>query len=436
MYFIRNVSVEKFWESYDFNFELNRDCTFFIGQNGTGKTTLINLIAAVLTADVRMLHKIPFKRVVIDFADRPRGNTPRLTVTKAFSKKAADVETLEYRIQNIEAGAKEIKFSMDEGMDEYLLRRYRYEEMPAEYFRRMRNGLLPSLRRMYEVNWLSINRINQSVLPRDEKQFESTIDRKIDSLVSDLGRYLATLSKRKDEEVRLFQESIFMSLLEVNESVAPIDMRISSDIEGYEKILQTIFSELHVSEKNSAPVITSFIDRARSLDTSYFVSTPAKRFKSAYSSQDDAIFAAGFTKIERIVKRWDELQDKLNIIFAQRNKFLTIVNSLLQRKSMEVTETNELQFVSRTGKPLTPYMLSSGEKQLIILLSETLLQREETTIYIADEPELSLHVLWQEKLIGSISALNPNAQLIIATHSPDIVGYLENKAIDMESLIQ
>jgi predicted ATPase len=84
---------------------------------------------------------------------------------------------------------------------------------------------------------------------------------------------------------------------------------------------------------------------------------------------------------------------------------------------------------------LTPQMLSSGEKQLLILLSETLLQREQPAVFIADEPELSLHVLWQEKLVGSLRSLNPSAQIIAATHSPDIVGPLADHAIDMETLI-
>ncbi len=102
---------------------------------------------------------------------------------------------------------------------------------------------------------------------------------------------------------------------------------------------------------------------------------------------------------------------------------------------MELTASNELQFVSRTGKTLKAQMLSSGEKQLLILLSETLLQRGQPAIFIADEPELSLHVLWQEKLVASLRALNPSAQIIAATHSPDIVGVLSDKAIDMETII-
>lgn len=66
---------------------------------------------------------------------------------------------------------------------------------------------------------------------------------------------------------------------------------------------------------------------------------------------------------------------------------------------------------------------------------EALLQEKRNVIFIADEPELSLHVKWQEKLINAIRELNPNAQLIIATHSPDIVADYRNKVIDMEGIV-
>ena len=56
-------------------------------------------------------------------------------------------------------------------------------------------------------------------------------------------------------------------------------------------------------------------------------------------------------------------------------------------------------------------------------------------IFIADEPEISLHVIWQENLLKGIRNLNENAQLIIATHSPDIVADFSDKVTDMEDVI-
>jgi len=80
--------------------------------------------------------------------------------------------------------------------------------------------------------------------------------------------------------------------------------------------------------------------------------------------------------------------------------------------------------------------LSSGEKQLLIILGQSLLQENINHIYIADEPELSLHVEWQEKLVNSLKSVNPNSQIIFATHSPDIVGDFSNSVIKVEKAIK
>ena len=66
-------------------------------------------------------------------------------------------------------------------------------------------------------------------------------------------------------------------------------------------------------------------------------------------------------------------------------------------------------------------MLSSGEKQLIIILLKALIQEDRHFLLFIDEPETSLHTDWQEKLIDNIRSLNSHAQIIIATHSPSIV---------------
>ena len=78
--------------------------------------------------------------------------------------------------------------------------------------------------------------------------------------------------------------------------------------------------------------------------------------------------------------------------------------------------------------------LSSGEKQLIIMLGESLLQEQSECVYFADEPEISLHISWQESLVNDVLRLNPNVQLILATHSPDIVSIYSDNAIDISAI--
>jgi predicted ATP-dependent endonuclease of OLD family len=73
------------------------------------------------------------------------------------------------------------------------------------------------------------------------------------------------------------------------------------------------------------------------------------------------------------------------------------------------------------GEELPPYKLSSGEKQLLIILLTVLLEENQHYVLLMDEPEISLHVEWQQKLVDIIRQLNPNAQIILTTHSPAVI---------------
>lgn len=75
---------------------------------------------------------------------------------------------------------------------------------------------------------------------------------------------------------------------------------------------------------------------------------------------------------------------------------------------------------SRSGR-LPFQSLSSGEKQLLFILLKVANTLPRDAIFLMDEPEISLHLNWQEMLIDSIHKINPAAQIIIVTHSPGII---------------
>lgn len=428
MYLIKSVTIEGFWETYNFSVALDPDVAFFIGQNGTGKTTFINLLAAALTADFRTLDRMSFKKITIELLPKKKNEKPSITITKS-AKKGRPFESIDYNIVSGGSDLKEIRFSLDDTEEQMMLRRLRRDASYFDNFHRFQSGLLPALQNLVKVNWLSIHRMSPQDRARDERTFESSIDQKIEVLSNDLVRYFATISKQKDDEIRAFQEFIFVSLIQHREDIDPFDGSRLDLVPKYAEALETIFKELHV-QGETGRLLSDFIVRAAS---------GKNRLNDNYTdglTTDEIIFRIGLYRIEEVVKKWEELQEKLKIIFKQRDKFQLIADELFQRKKMFFSESNEMLFTSRSGKPLSPQMLSSGEKQLLILMSEALLQREMPAIFIADEPELSLHVLWQERLVSSLRALNPNAQIISATHSPDIVGPLIDKAIDMETLVK
>ena len=70
---------------------------------------------------------------------------------------------------------------------------------------------------------------------------------------------------------------------------------------------------------------------------------------------------------------------------------------------------------------LVPYQLSSGEKQMLAILLTVLVEDNRPYVLFMDEPEVSLHVEWQQRLIDLIRELNPNAQIILTTHSPAVI---------------
>tara|TARA_R110000868_G_scaffold241497_2_gene496340 strand:- start:89422 stop:90174 length:753 start_codon:yes stop_codon:yes gene_type:complete len=117
--------------------------------------------------------------------------------------------------------------------------------------------------------------------------------------------------------------------------------------------------------------------------------------------------------------------------------FIDIANKFLTNKKLIITQSGSLRIeISKSEQPNSSiFRLSSGEKQLLIQLLESTIQDQEPAIFIADEPELSLHVKWQSKLLGSLRELNPQAQLIIATHSPDIVAQFRKSVVDMRDVV-
>jgi predicted ATPase len=123
--------------------------------------------------------------------------------------------------------------------------------------------------------------------------------------------------------------------------------------------------------------------------------------------------------------------------FAKKLLFIETINRLFQitEKVMDIKD-NKLAFILKDGTKINWYDLSSGEKQLLIILLTVLCQDEKNAILIMDQPEISLHLEWQKELISIIRKINPHCQIIIATHSPIIYGKgRRNKVTFIENII-
>ncbi len=104
-----------------------------------------------------------------------------------------------------------------------------------------------------------------------------------------------------------------------------------------------------------------------------------------------------------------------------KQMFLDLIDRLFADSGKKVVrDSNDLLF-DRFGLRLLPYSLSSGEKQLLVVLLTALVQDNKPGVILMDEPEVSLDVEWQQQLIQRILEINPNVQIIMTTHSPAVI---------------
>lgn len=124
----------------------------------------------------------------------------------------------------------------------------------------------------------------------------------------------------------------------------------------------------------------------------------------------------------------DEQQRSLApALSVPKRKFQDMIDELFSytRKKID-RKRNDIAFY-QDGELLFPYKLSSGEKQMLVILLTVLVQDNSHCVLFMDEPEASLHIEWQQRLISMIRELNPNVQIILTTHSPAVImeGWLD-----------
>lgn len=155
-----------------------------------------------------------------------------------------------------------------------------------------------------------------------------------------------------------------------------------------------------------------------------------------------AKFVATYNEIEKI-KKITQLASESEKMKRNARKlidqFIEVVNNFLldgeDGKNIKITNDGTVYFeTAYTNDKVDITYLSSGEKQLVNLLAHFIFKASDLKngIFVADEPELSLHLNWQKMFIQQLHHINPKIQLIFATHSPELVGSYRNKIIKIQ----
>jgi predicted ATPase len=245
----------------------------------------------------------------------------------------------------------------------------------------------------------------------------------------DLPRYYADLSAQLSERQREFERQALSAILynKKQDQLRSISLSLPTEIEKEQ--LVGAFKDAGLLTKKMQDRINDHFDEAKEVIRKFSSKNPNDL------KPEDFLMLPLISRTQIMVKYAKELEEDRKRIFASLRLYEEIVNSFLDDKFIEVDDSGQLKIES-SSSDLNPRLLSSGEKQILILLTEALLRVDKPVVYIADEPELSLHVTWQEKLLESLEKLseekpNEQMQVIVATHSPDIVGNFQDKVIDL-----
>lgn len=125
--------------------------------------------------------------------------------------------------------------------------------------------------------------------------------------------------------------------------------------------------------------------------------------------------------IELLTEGTPESQRKATEASVPKRKFQDMIDSLFSETGKKINRKSNEILIEQDGDELHPYQLSSGEKQILVILLTVLVQDGQPFALFMDEPEISLHIEWQQQLIKLIRELNPNVQIILTTHSPAVI---------------
>lgn len=417
MFYIENVEIINFWGKKNLNCKFNEDVNFIIGKNGSGKTTFINLLINIFDVDIKNIGELKFKNVIITLTDGDIKE--KIEVRKEVRDN--NYEIIEFNIFN-----KSHCFNVPQfhNMHYNRIMQKRYIEEVQELKNIMDSVISVSSLSVYRLR----NDDNYEVFEGREREIISPVDFRLQDIMHRLVKYQLELEKKANNISLELKSDVLLSILYDGSGISS---KNEFNPEEEKKELLKAYKHLNVNDKVFEKRIDNHIK--------YIVSVMDDLENEKNEEKIQKLMPKFFASIEsirvtrKVIERSIKAEKEREIIFEPINNFIEILESFISDKFFKITQ-NGLSITKVDEDIVNISELSSGEKQVIVLLCEALLQKNSKNIYITDEPELSLHISWQRKIVPSIKKLNPNSQIIVATHSPEVVAYDKNSILKMKDL--
>lgn len=408
--------------------------TFVHGPNGCGKTAVLRLIAAIFKWDVSALLEVDYTSIEIKNTDgsifvvnRKEGKSDDGRASSSlnigfkgdkerpyeFTRKDRQVRVPPSEIEEFIPSLRRV--GPHEWIDTDLGERLSYPDVIDRYYDRF-----PSPSKKGVPDWLKnyvqkINlhfiktqrllRVNYSSLSRHRPDDAAVADviqlysNEIKEVISKKLAEQATVSQLHD---RSFPERLLS--MEIDESIS-------------EELIRRKYAE--TEEKIQKLVDAGLIDQQTN------IALPAKSLQET----EKKVLSLYLQDVNKKLSVFDDLQSKIEV-------FLDIVSQKLKTKKFSVDRSNGFKIESThgVGGPLRSNQLSSGEQHQIVLFYELIFKAEANSLFLVDEPEISLHVDWQRQFLSDVKKIAKlgDRYFLVATHSPQIIGSHRDLAVALD----
>lgn len=437
---------------HSITFDQKGGITIIIGENGLGKTVILEAINALFNRNYIFFNKLSFDKFIITFDSsetwsfrkgKSRSNSGNLFLTRGKDGKN---ENKEY----------EIKASIPSNSPKRELLQREY--LRRQYLIRQRNLIA----NIGDSSFLNDETINNQQLFEDIIFNEKT------------NIYQSMFNDKPSKNPAWFEENIDyinVKLIETQRIISHKDINSETflnPVEYYSKQLkEMITSAVKESSEVSSKLDSTYPNRLISElkqggdnsfeDLNMALSKLNDRRKLLSSvglitdSKDNDLLQIGQDQEQedliKVLKIYiDDSHKKLapfEAISLKIKTFKEIINTRFKHKKLEVTQNEGITFKStiikdkkEQGVTIPSSGLSSGEQNELILFYKLIFNSQKNDLVLIDEPELSLHISWQNKFIEDIKDIISINELsvVIATHSPDIISNNWNLMVELRGV--
>jgi predicted ATP-binding protein involved in virulence len=429
--------------------EFNTDLSIVTGVNGSGKTTAIILLQAILCPNIKDLISIPFEKLELDINYQNKDykivvKTEKSIISISINHILESLKIDKRKLEELEY----IQFKQKEGIEtnDYILKGISphpvlsfIQDLPSPIFigleRRMDDSQTDKDDFLLERR-MFMNKSRHEI-SQYRRQYKGTLGISLLETEFLVQAMYKKLKKIEDGYTAAIQRQILLSYFDYITFDPKKDF---ADLNNYNEKRNLLSRQQEISDAllkigydNNAFVqkLKPFFDKLETLIDSI---KPSENEKTGVSIEW-LINRAQVDKLAQLVEIIDDFNNKTNKAFKPIRKFIEIINSFIKDtgKKIYIDQVGHLFIKRPNGRDVSIDALSSGERQIVILFANVMFNRfsseSQENVLIIDEPELSLHIKWQEIFIDTLLTASEKTQFILATHSPDIVGDYKNKGV-------